>query len=217
MRVGTGARRDEVSLRLGVLGGTFDPPHVGHLISAGDAFESLKLDRLVFIPVAAQPLKTNVPAGASPQDRLEMVRMAIAGDSRFAASDTEIRRGGLSYTVDTLETLKQENPGATLVLIVGMDALAAFDRWKNPERIREIAEIAVLSRTGDHGVDANVGGGVTVVGTRRIDISSSEIRQRLAEGKSIRGFVAESVEEYIATRNLYRTVSQRDATAPITG
>jgi nicotinate-nucleotide adenylyltransferase len=192
-------------LRLGVLGGTFDPPHVGHLIAAGDAFESLALDKLVFIPVAAQPLKTDAPAGASPEQRLEMVRLAIQGDPRFSVSDTEIRRGGLSYTVDTLETIKRENPAATVFLIVGMDALAGFERWKNPERIRELAEIAVLSRTGERGVDAKVGGGVTVVGTRRIDISSSEIRQRLAAGKSIHGFVAESVESYIATMKLYKS------------
>ena len=192
-------------MRLGVLGGTFDPPHVGHLIAAGDAFESLALDKLVFIPVAAQPLKTDAPAGASPEQRLEMVRLAIQGDPRFSVSDTEIRRGGLSYTVDTLETIKRENPAATVFLIVGMDALAGFERWKNPERIRELAEIAVLSRTGERGVDAKVGGGVTVVGTRRIDISSSEIRQRLAAGKSIHGFVAESVESYIATMKLYKS------------
>jgi nicotinate-nucleotide adenylyltransferase len=192
-------------LRLGVLGGTFDPPHIGHLIAAGDAYESLSLDKLVFIPVAAQPLKTDSPAGASPEHRLEMVRLAVDGDPRFTVSDTEIRRGGLSYTVDTLETLKAENPGATLVLIVGMDALAAFDRWKKPERIRELAEIAVLSRTGDHGIDAKVGGGVTVVGTRRVDVSSSEIRQRLADGRSIHGYVAESVEHYIAANKLYET------------
>ena len=204
MRVRAGARRNEISLRLGVLGGTFDPPHVGHLLAAGDAFESLSLDKIVFIPVAAQPLKTDAPAVASPERRLEMVRLAINGDPRFAVSDAEIRRGGLSYTVDTLETLKRENPSATLVMIVGMDALAGLGRWKNPERIREIAEIAVLSREWDQGVDAKVSEGVTVVGARRIDVSSSEIRQRLAEGKSIHGYVAESVENYIATERLYK-------------
>ena len=136
-----------------------------------------------------------------------MVRLMVAGDARFDVSDTEIRRGGLSYTVETLETLKQQNPAAKLILILGMDALAGFDRWKNPERIRELADIAVLSRTGDHGLDEKLGGGVTVVGTRRIDVSSSEIRQRLAEGKSIRGFVAESVERYIATAKLYKPAS----------
>ena len=192
-------------MRLGVLGGTFDPPHVGHLIAAGDAFESLALDKLVFVPVAAQPLKTDAPAGASPEQRLEMVRLTIGGDPRFSVSDTEISRGGLSYTVDTLEALKRENPTAKLVLIVGMDAFAAFDRWKSPGRIRELAAIAVLSRAGEHGIDAVGGGGVKVVGTRRIDVSSSEIRQRLADGKSIHGFVAESVEKYIATTKLYKS------------
>jgi nicotinate-nucleotide adenylyltransferase len=89
-----------------------------------------------------------------------------------------------------------------------MDAFAAFDRWKNPDRILELASLAVLARSGDHPTAAAVGGGVTVVGTRRIDVSSSEIRQRIAEGKSIHGFVPESVETYIASENLYRSARQ---------
>jgi nicotinate-nucleotide adenylyltransferase len=191
-------------LRIGVLGGTFDPPHVGHVIAAVDACEALQLDKLIFIPTAAQPLKTDAPAAASPEDRLEMVRRAAGSDARFEVSGTEIERGGLSYTVDTLETLRRQNPEAELVLIVGMDALAAFDRWKNPDRIRELARLAVLARNEDSGTRAVIGKDVTVVGTRRIDVSSSEIRKRLREGKSVRGFVAESVEAYIAERNLYR-------------
>jgi len=195
-------------LRIGVFGGTFDPPHIGHLLVAVEAYESLSLDRLIFIPAGQQPLKTDRPAGASAEDRLEMVRRAAGDDKRFQVSAMEIERGGLSYTVDTLETLARENPGAELVLIVGMDALAAFDRWKNPERITELASLAVLARSGDHGMAAAVGKGVTVVGTRRIDVSSSEIRQRIAEGKSIHGFVAESVEAYISSENLYRSERQ---------
>jgi len=195
-------------LRIGVLGGTFDPPHVGHFLAAVDAFEALSLDKLIFVPAAAQPLKTGAPALASPEDRLEMVRRAVGDDTRFEVSEAEIARGGLSYTVDTLEVLARERPGAELVFILGMDALSSFDQWKSPDRILELASLAVLARSGDHGLSADVGGGVAVVGTRRIDVSSSEIRQRIADGKSIRGFVAESVEAYISARNLYRLAPQ---------
>lgn len=193
-------------MRLGILGGTFDPPHVGHLLLAVDAYEALALDKLIFVPAAAQPLKAAAPASASPGDRLAMVKLAVGDDPRFEVSEVEIRRGGLSYTVETLETLAAENPGAELVLILGMDALAALDRWKSPARIRELARLAVLTRHEGGPSEAGIGGaGVTVVGTRRLDVSSSEIRQRLREGKPIRGFVAESVERYISTANLYRS------------
>ena len=195
-------------MRIGVLGGTFDPPHVGHLLAAVDAFEALSLDKLIFVPAAAQPLKTGAPALASARDRLEMVRRAVGDDLRFEVSEAEIARGGLSYTVETLEVLAREQPGAELVFILGMDALSSFDEWKSPDRILELASLAVLARSGDNGLSADVRSGVTVVGTRRIDISSSEIRQRIAGGKSIRGFVAESVEAYISAENLYRLAPQ---------
>ena len=191
-------------MRIGVLGGTFDPPHIGHLIAAVDAYESPKLDRLIFIQTASQPHKTATPAIASAKDRLEMLRLAVGTDPRFEVSDTEVERGGLSYTVDTLETLKAEHPDSELVLIVGRDALAAFDRWKNPDRIRELATLAVVARNGDPTTSAPADRFVTVVNSRQVDVSSTEIRKRLSEGKSVRGFVAESVEAYIAAQNLYR-------------
>lgn len=199
-------------MRIGVLGGTFDPPHVGHLLAAVDAFEALSLDKLIFVPAAAQPLKTGAPALASAENRLEMVRRAVGDDPRFEVSDTEIERGGLSYTVDTLEGLARQRPGAELVFILGMDALSSFDQWKSPNRILELASLAVLARSGDHGLVADLSG-VTVVGTRRMDVSSSEIRQRIAEGKPIRGFVAESVEAYISAENLYRLAPQPAGTS----
>jgi len=198
-------------LRIGVLGGTFDPPHVGHLLAAVDAYEALSLDKLIFVPAATQPLKTAAPAVASAGDRLEMVRRAVGDDPRFEVSEVEIGRAGLSYTVETLETLTRENPGAELVLIIGMDALATFKRWKSPERIRELARLAVLTREsvdqGQRRLPVDSDGGPTLVGTRRIDVSSSEIRRRVREGKSIRGFVAESVETYISAANLYRSAA----------
>jgi nicotinate-nucleotide adenylyltransferase len=201
-------------LRIGVFGGTFDPPHVGHLLAAVDAFEALSLDKLLFVPAALQPLKSSAPASAPAEDRLEMVRCTVGDDPRFEVSAVEIQRGGLSYTVDTLEALAVQHPGAALFLILGMDAFSALDRWKSPERIRELATIAVLSREKT-GREAEIGAmkGVTLVGMRRIDVSSSEIRGRLRDGKSIRGFVTESVERYIATADLYRSDPDRARSA----
>ena len=189
-------------MRIGVLGGSFNPPHIGHLIVASDACEALALDLLLIVPANANPLKGIDAAGATPRERLEMVRLAFAGDPRFEVSSMEMDRGGLSYTVDTLEALQAQHQGAELVLLIGMDSLTSIDQWKRPERIREIARLAVLARGGndDHAVPP----GVTVVTTRRIDVSASEIRDRVAAGRSIRGFVAESVERYISAAELYR-------------
>jgi nicotinate-nucleotide adenylyltransferase len=192
-------------MRIGVFGGTFDPPHVGHLLLTADARESLTLDRLIFIPVWAQPLKVGTPPVASPQDRLEMVRLAVADDANYAVDDAEINRKGLSYTVDTLEHLAERYKGAKLFLLLGQDALAGFPKWRNPERIRELATLAAMGRS-----DAPVlPGGVAIkdvvpVSTRRVDVSSTEIRERRREGKSIKGFVPESVERFIEARGLYR-------------
>ncbi|HVF41060.1 MAG TPA: nicotinate (nicotinamide) nucleotide adenylyltransferase [Gemmatimonadaceae bacterium] len=196
-------------MRIGVLGGSFNPPHIGHLLIAVDAFEALALDKLMIVPAGTQPLKGDV-GGPTPAQRLEMVRRAFGDDRRFDVCAMEIERGGLSYTVDTLESLAADNKGAELVLLVGSDAIAGFDKWKSPGRITELSRIAILSR-GQQNEDDPRGpagngafGQAEVVTTRRLDVSSSEIRARAEAGKSIRGFVAESVEEYISTAKLYR-------------
>lgn len=186
-------------MRLGVFGGSFNPPHVGHFLIASDAFEALDLDKLLIVPAAANPLK-GLDGAAPPFDRLRMAELAFAGDPRFEVSAMEIERGGLSYTVDTLESLASRYAGAELVLLLGMDALQSMDRWKRPERIRELARLAVLTRGGD---DLSLPDGVRAVTTRRIDVSSTEIRSRIAAGKSIKGFVSDSVEEFISTAKLY--------------
>ena len=178
---------------------------MGHLLAAVDAYEALSLDRLIFVPVGTQPLKTAMPPMASSRDRAEMVRRMVADDPRFEVSEVEIDRGGLSYMVDTLEGL---TAGQTeLFLILGMDAMATFDRWKSPARIRELATLAVLTRD-DGGAEGpfEAGAGMIAIGTRRLDVSSSEVRERLRQGKPIRGFVAESVERYISAANLYASV-----------
>jgi nicotinate-nucleotide adenylyltransferase len=186
-------------LRLGVFGGSFNPPHVGHYLIASDAFEALGLDKLLIVPAAANPHK-GLDAAAPADARLQMTKLAFDGDSRFEVSSMEIERGGLSYTVDTLETLASSHAGAELVLLLGMDALRTLDKWKCPDRIRELAKLAVLTR-GDS--TESLPSDIEAVTTRRIDVSSTEIRNRIAAGKPIRGFVSNSVEEFISAAKLY--------------
>ena len=190
-------------MRVALLGGTFDPPHIGHWLAAVDAFEALDLDRLVFVPAARQPLKQDretAPAAA----RLAMLRAMAEGDPRFAVDPIELERPGLSYTVDTLEEIVGNNTGAEIFLLIGEDTLAGFSGWKKHARIREIATIAVMRRAGAPRTGESMrSDGVVELSARRIDVSSTEIRERLKSGKSIKGFVPESVERFITMRRLY--------------
>ena len=196
-------------MRLGLFGGSFNPPHIGHLLVAVDAYEALGLDKLIIMPAAANPLKGKSPGGASHVQRLQMTQLAFAGDRRFEVSDMEIGRGGLSYTVDTLEELAQKYEGAELILVLGMDSLATFRHWVRPERIKELARFGVLTRTAvsqnalENEIGSELPDGAMLVTARRVDVSSSEIRERVRAGKSIKGFVAESVEEFILAAELY--------------
>ena len=191
-------------MRLGIFGGSFDPPHVGHLLTAVDAFEELGLDRLIFVPAYIQPLKAASATAAAPH-RLAMVRLLIQGDERFAVDAIEIDRGGLSYTVDTLETFAQRFPDAARFFLVGEDAMAAFAAWRDPERILELAKLAILRRrstANDEGVSLR--DGTIALATRLVEVSSTEIRERVRTGKSIRGFVPEPVGAFIEAQRLYR-------------
>ncbi|MFI5232216.1 MAG: nicotinate-nucleotide adenylyltransferase [Gemmatimonadales bacterium] len=188
-------------MRIGIFGGTFDPPHVGHLLAASDAHEALGLDRVLFIPAAGQPLKSAIVA--PPADRLAMVERLVAGDPRFTVDPIEIERGGLSFTVDTLRALRERwrsDTALALVLLLGADAAATLPQWREPAEVAALAEVVVLSRAGG-GTGAAVG---RAIDTRRVDVSSTEIRARVAAGKSIRGFVPEPVAAYIEGRRLYR-------------
>jgi nicotinate-nucleotide adenylyltransferase len=189
-------------VRVALLGGTFDPPHIGHWLAAVDAFEALDLDRLVFVPAARQPLKQDretAPAAA----RLAMLRAMAEGDPRFAVDPIELERPGLSFTVDTLEAYRRRAEVAELYFVIGADALASFDRWKSPERVRQLATLVVLRRDADV-VDLPAGVDARVLRSRRIDVSSTEVRARLRAGQSIRGFVPAAVEAYLTASGLYR-------------
>ncbi len=196
-------------MRLGLFGGTFDPPHVGHLLVAIDAVEALELDTLVLIPAAEQPLKVGV-VRASAEDRLAMVRLLAGGDPRFVVDPIEIERAGLSYTVDTLAAYAAREPAAERFFLVGADVMGSFEQWREPERVLELAQLVVLQRSD---AAAPAAGRVFEqagsraprrLKTRTIDISSTEIRARLGAGRSIRGFVPDAVAEYIAEAGLYR-------------
>jgi len=187
--------------RIGILGGTFDPPHVGHLLAGSDAFEALALDRLHFVPAAQQPLKAGLAAAAA-HHRAAMVERLIAGDPRFVLDPIEIERGGLSYTVDTVRALRARWTGdVALFLLLGRDVAATLPKWREPEALATLAQIVVLTRAGEA---VDLPAGARTLATRRVDVSSTEIRARVREGKSIRGFVPDAVAEYIAAADLYR-------------
>ena len=189
-------------MRLGIFGGSFDPPHLGHLLPAIDAAEALGLTALRFVPAREQPLKVG-RATATAEQRFEMTKRLVAGIPGLGADRSEIDRLGLSYTVDTVAQMAAANPTAELVLLLGADAYALFAQWKEPERIRALASVAVLLRGGD-APPPQENGPVQVLQTRRVDISSTELRARVAHGRTIRGFMPDAVADYIAEHRLYR-------------
>jgi nicotinate-nucleotide adenylyltransferase len=189
-------------LRLGILGGTFDPIHIGHLILGEAAREGLALDRVLFVPTGVQWRKPGREI-APPEHRVAMTRLAIDDNPAFEMSTLEVDRPGPSYTVDTLEALMIERPGSELVLILGHDAYSDLPNWVRPERITELARVVVAARGGQtHGTDA----GPPAAGQRMpvVDISATDIRERVAGGRSTRYLVPAAVEAYIHEHGLYR-------------
>jgi nicotinate-nucleotide adenylyltransferase len=189
-------------VRLGIFGGSFDPPHLGHLLPVIDAAEALGLDSVRFVPAGEQPFKVG-RVTASATHRLAMTRRLVAGIPGFEADPAEINRAGLSYTVDTVVQMAAAHPAAEIVLLLGIDAFALFEQWREPERIRALATVAVLVRGGDAPI-APRDPAVQVLQTRRVDISSTELRARVADGRTIRGFMPDAVADYIAEHGLYR-------------
>jgi nicotinate-nucleotide adenylyltransferase len=191
-------------LKQGVLGGTFDPIHLGHLRAAENAREALELDQVLFVP-AGQPPHRTAPL-TSALDRFAMVALATAGHPAFAASDVEIQREGPSYTADTLAALQARAPGHALYLIVGSDTFAEMATWRDPERLFASCTVAVAERPGAAPPPAASESGARVerVPGPGLAVSSTEVRRRAREGRSVRYLVPDVVADYIVKRGLYR-------------
>ena len=195
---------EERPVRLGVFGGTFDPPHIGHVSLTRELRESGALDEILWIPVAVPPHKPASPR-TSPELRMEMVRAAIEGCAHQSASEIEIQREGPSYTVDTLRALQSERPDATPVLIMGSDQFAELAEWHEADEVARLAEVCVLPRGGVE--PASVRPRLSVVwcaaDVAPIDVSSSGVRKRVREGRPYRHLVPEAVAEVIEREGLY--------------
>jgi nicotinate-nucleotide adenylyltransferase len=196
---------------VGVFGGTFDPPHLGHLAAAQEALETCGLDRVLFVPSERNPLKLD--AQISPTGhRVAMTQLAIDGDSRFELSYADVGGDGPSFTVDLLERLRRALGGETeLAFVCGMDVLHELHRWREPLRMLKLARLIAIARPGveqptPECVDARVPGAsarITIVQTPGVALSSTELRERAAEGRSLRYLVTDAVAAYIAAHRLY--------------
>ena len=206
-------------MRLGIFGGSFDPVHFGHLLLAETCREQAKLDEIQFVPTAVSPHKVVGESGsanwkATAAQRTEMLRLAIGGHASFSVSDLEVERGGISYTVDTLAAVAEGHPSASLFLLMGADSLKDLPTWRNPSQICELATPLVVRRHGapdpnfqvlkpyaskeriaqiqDHAVDSRI-----------LELSSTEIRERVGANRSIRFQTPRAVEQYILAERLY--------------
>lgn len=201
-------------MRVGILGGTFNPPHIAHLVCAQEAHARLGLDRVVLMPAGTPPHKA-VPAGdPSGEERFELCRLAVAGDERLAVSRLELERPGRSYTVDTLRLLRERDPQDELTFIVGGDMARSLPGWREPETVLSLATLAVAERRGAERAAierelAPLAGAerVRFFDMPRVDVSSSLVRERVAAGLPIRYLVPDAVAEAIASRGHYRGVT----------
>jgi len=193
-------------LKIGILGGTFDPPHAGHLEFARAALEHLRLDEVILLPAHRNPLKRGRSSPA--KDRLEMVRRMVEGEPGLAVSDIEITRGGPSYTVDTLMELEVARP-AQYWLLLGTDAVKGFDVWKNPQKILKMCRLGVALRPPAKEAEImsratpELAGKIDWVPMKPIDISSTGLRDRIAQGKGLTQFLSAAVIQYIKQNHLY--------------
>jgi nicotinate-nucleotide adenylyltransferase len=204
-------------LRVGILGGAFNPPHIGHLVCAQEALVQLELERVRFMPVGVPPHR-EIDLDPGADARLAMVELAVADDERLEASRTELDREGPSYTSDTLEQLAKESPKDELFLILGGDQAAALASWHEPEQVLERATVAVFERVswGRNAIMIKIG---RLPGAERvryldmplIQVSSSAIRRRVREGVPIRYLVPDRVADYISSHDLYSAGRTKEA------
>ncbi len=194
-------------MRLGVFGGAFDPVHTGHLVLASECRQQLALDAVWLVPSGSPPHKD--PGGlADAGTRVEMLELATAGDPGLVVSRIEIDREGVSYTVDTLETIAASDPGCELFLLLGADSVADLANWYQPERICELARVVAVNRGGTTSKTAVTGCRVEEVTMPAIDVSSRDVRHRIRQGRSIRHLVPRAVEAYLDEHALYNDDSE---------
>jgi nicotinate-nucleotide adenylyltransferase len=188
--------------RIGIFGGTFDPPHKGHIAIAEQAKKQLGLDYVYFVPAFIPPHKPQ-HASITPQHRMRMLNLALSGRKKFIVSTIELRRRGISYTIDTLKAFKRRFPNAEIVLIIGADNLLQFHSWKSPKAILQLASLAVYKRKGfnlsliDSPID------FTLLKGRILRVSSTEIRNKIEIGFPVRTLVPYSIVLYIKKHSLY--------------
>lgn len=192
-------------MKIAILGGTFDPPHLGHLILADTVITNCNYDKVIFIPAKIPPHK-NISGEVSNEDRLNMLKLSIENDERFLLDEYELNNDSVSYTINTLNYLyKNYDIEGKIGLIIGADLIKDFDKWREPERIAEISDITVVNREDDKNLyKENIDKyNIKVIMAPRIDISSSLIRNRIKEKKGFRYFVKEKVYDYIVSKKLY--------------
>lgn len=188
--------------RIGVFGGTFDPVHVGHLVTAVNVRHALELDRVLLV-VANDPWQKSGSVATRAEDRLAMVVAAVAGVPGLEACDLELRRGGPSYSADTLADLAKDNPGAELHLILGSDAAGGLSTWERGEEVQALAHLVVVTRPGAEAAQPPSGWEHVVVEVPRLDVSSTDLRARVAEGRPLDWLVTDEVVKVIEERRLY--------------
>lgn len=188
-------------MKIGILGGTFNPIHLGHLILAEEARERLELDKVIFVPTYLPPHKdaTSIVAASA---RFEMIELAIRGNAAFGVSDSEIRRRGASYTIDTLREFQKEYRRDTLYFVIGSDLLTYLDGWKDLNEIVKMCTFIAATRPG-YPLE-KIPSNIQTMPIRAVDISGFEIRSRVGEGRSVRYLVPDAVHQYILERGLYR-------------
>lgn len=199
--------------RAGIMGGTFDPIHIGHLMLAECAYEQFELEKVLFLPSGNPPHKQERPDGASDRDRLEMVRLAIKDNPHFTLDDEEMYRKGFTYTKDTLQLLRRKHPDTDYYFIIGADSLMSFDSWKEPESICRSCILAAAVRDQLNSstmhqkmqeLKQKYNADVRLLRTPDVDISSSSLRTWCRQNRSIRYYVPDRVMEYITEHGLYQ-------------
>lgn len=190
--------------RIGIFGGSFNPPHLAHLLVAELISEQFHLDRVVWLTNFQSPLKNDEDV-APARHRLAMTRLAIEGNERFSVSDLEVRRGGISYTIDTIRTLQEAHPRVDFRLIVGSDSLADFDTWREPQEILDRVRLVIFRRPASEAGTSIAGfeDRIDYADAPLFDVSATVIRSRIRAHKSIRYMVPESVRSYILEHGLY--------------